>query len=52
MIDYCAVADTRHQRAGYGMPVYVDAMLELNKEIVFNAGKRVELMRLAAADYA
>jgi Ala-tRNA(Pro) deacylase len=36
----------------YNMPVYVDAMLELDKEIVFNAGTHVELMRLAYADYA
>lgn len=36
----------------YAMPVYADAMLESDKEIVFNAGTHVELMRMAFADYA
>ncbi len=36
----------------YDVPVYVDSMLELDKEIVFNAGTHVELIRLAYADFA
>ncbi len=36
----------------YDMPVYVDAMLELDKVIAFNAGTHVELIQMHYADYA
>jgi Ala-tRNA(Pro) deacylase len=36
----------------YGIPVYVDETLMLDREIVFNAGSHYELIKLAYADFA
>jgi Ala-tRNA(Pro) deacylase len=36
----------------YGIPVYVDETLSLDREIVFNAGSHYELIKLAYADFA
>ncbi len=36
----------------YGIPVYVDETLTLDREIVFNAGSHYELIKLAYADFA
>jgi Ala-tRNA(Pro) deacylase len=36
----------------YGMPVYVDASLSSDPEIVFNAGSHSEAVRMKYADYA
>ena len=36
----------------YGMETYVDAMLEEDDEIAFNAGTHTQAVRLAYADYA
>jgi len=35
----------------YGMPVYVDASLQRDKEIAFNAGSHLELIQLAYSDF-
>ena len=35
----------------YGIPVYVDETLALDKEIAFNAGSHLELIRLAYDDF-
>ena len=36
----------------YGMPVFVDESLSLDREIAFNAGNHNELVRLAYDDFA
>lgn len=36
----------------YGIPVYVDETLTLDREIAFNAGSHYELIKLAYADFA
>jgi Ala-tRNA(Pro) deacylase len=35
----------------YGFPVYVDTSLTLDKEIAFNAGSHLELIKLAYSDF-
>jgi Ala-tRNA(Pro) deacylase len=35
----------------YGMPVYVDASLRVDPEIVFNAGTHAEAIRMRYADF-
>ncbi len=35
----------------YGLPVYVSAALEQNRQISFNAGSHVEVMRIDYADF-
>jgi Ala-tRNA(Pro) deacylase len=35
----------------YGLPVYADPSLALDKEIAFNAGSHIELVKLAYSDF-